>query len=350
MPTRKGSPLRQEDVQPHRCSIGRRLEILRGTPFFGGLRQEDLAAVNGAFHEVSYAANEGIYHAGEAADHLFVVAAGKIKLTRHSLSGQDVLLEILAAGDFFGTLALLGDALHPDTAAREALAAKDGALVLPYVQAGAEAELTAAFEHALAVRALGPEAQKLADHFFFKAAVHLHREGEGAAYTGLKEEAVTDPALLAADAVLEGENLAAVYGVLEEALRTGVAARYTAVQEAREHATHAKSVAADRERVEAELGFEKYVYGIYTAARHVPAGTRQVSLTQAPARKLAGACVCLTIRQRRGFAMAQRLPPSGPPAVSLVFASRNVTSTPAGQPARCVLPDQCSTGTVTPPR
>ena len=116
MPTRKGSPLKQEHVQPHQCSIGRRLEILGGTPFFAGLRHEELAGVNGAFHEVGYAANESIYYAGAAADHLFVVAAGKIKLTRHSLSGQDVLLEILAPGDFFGTLALLGDAGYPDTA------------------------------------------------------------------------------------------------------------------------------------------------------------------------------------------------------------------------------------------
>ncbi len=151
-------------------------------------------------------------------------------------------------------------------AARNALAAKNVALVLPYVQADAEPELTAAFEHATAVRALGPEAQELADRFFFETAVRLHRAGEGAAYTGLKEEAVTDPALLAADAVLEGDDLSAVYDVLDEAVRTGVKARHTAVQEAREHAADAKTVAADRERVEAELGFEKYVYGIYAAA------------------------------------------------------------------------------------
>ena len=116
MPTRKGSPLKQENVQPHQCSIGRRLEILGRTPFFSGLRHEDLAAVNSAFHEVGYAANEAIFYAGEAADYFFVVAAGKIKLTRHNLSGQDVLLEILTAGDFFGTLALLGDTSYPDTA------------------------------------------------------------------------------------------------------------------------------------------------------------------------------------------------------------------------------------------
>ena len=73
MPTRKGSPLKQEDVRPHQCSSGRRLEILGSTPFFRGLRPEDLAAANRAFHEVSYAANEGIFYAGDA-----TAAAGEV--------------------------------------------------------------------------------------------------------------------------------------------------------------------------------------------------------------------------------------------------------------------------------
>jgi hypothetical protein len=152
------------------------------------------------------------------------------------------------------------------TAARAALQAKDVTLVLPYVQAGAEEELTAAFKHTLEVRALGPKAQELADRYFFETTVRLHRMGEGAAYTGLVEGAVEDPALLAADAVLEGDDLQLMYDVLDEAVRTGVAARYATVQEARHHAAKAGTVAADRERVEAELGFEKYVYAIYTAA------------------------------------------------------------------------------------
>jgi hypothetical protein len=155
-------------------------------------------------------------------------------------------------------------------AARAALEAEDVTLVLPYVQQAAEEELTAAFEHTLEVRALGPEAQELADRFFFETAVRLHRMGEGAAYTGLVEGAVEDPALLAADAALENGDLEDIYSVLDEAVRTGVADHYAAVQEAREHAADAGTVTADRERVEAELVFEKYVYGIYTSAAGAP--------------------------------------------------------------------------------
>ncbi len=142
--------------------------------------------------------------------------------------------------------------------------------MLPYVQADAEAELKAAFDHTLAVRALGPEAQELADGFFFETAVRLHRAGEGAAYTGLVKGEITDPALLAADAALEGDDLKSVYGVLDDAVQAGIATRYAAVQETREHAAAAQTVAADRERVQAELGFEKYISDIYTAATAQP--------------------------------------------------------------------------------
>jgi hypothetical protein len=166
-------------------------------------------------------------------------------------------------------------------AAQAALEANDVTLVLPYVQPGAEVELAAAFKHAREVRALGPEAQELADRFFFETAVRLHRVGEGATYTGLSEGKIEDPSLLAADAVLAGGPVAPVYALLDEALHEGIATRYAAVEEAREHAAGAKTVAADRARVEAELGFEKYIYSLYAAATaaggHTPEGPTEAA-------------------------------------------------------------------------
>jgi len=151
-------------------------------------------------------------------------------------------------------------------AARKALAKNDVKLVLPYVQPTAEAELTAAFQHTLQVRALGPEAQELADHFFFETAVRLHRMGEGAPYTGLKEAADHGPALELAEEALAGRGTSEVGALLEHAVQEGVAAKYAAVETARAHAAQEQSVAAQRERVEAELIFEKYVYELYSAA------------------------------------------------------------------------------------
>lgn len=184
---------------------------------------------------------------------------------------------ILVAAIVAGTVALNRSApaeAHCDSidgpvvkAARQALETGDVALVLPYVQPDAEAELTAAFQRSQAVRWLGGEPQQLADRWFFETAVRLHRLGEGASYTGLKEHGDLSPALAAADEALETGDSGRIYAVLEEAVRTGVAQKYRAVQEAREEAAHAGTVAANRERVEAELIFEKYVDDLYRAAQ-----------------------------------------------------------------------------------
>lgn len=151
------------------------------------------------------------------------------------------------------------------TAAKKALEAGDVKLVLPYVHPEAEAELAAAFEQALAVRKLGGQAKEVADRFFFETTVRLHREGEGAAYTGLKDEPI-DPAIAAADYTLESGSLDELYTMLDQAVKEGVAHQFQAVQEARELAAKEGTVEANRERVEAELIFEKYIYGLHQAA------------------------------------------------------------------------------------
>jgi CRP-like cAMP-binding protein len=57
-----------------------------------------------------------IYLTGDPAKRLYVVAAGKVKLLRHTLKGKDVLLDILQPGEFFGSLAALGDDEYTETA------------------------------------------------------------------------------------------------------------------------------------------------------------------------------------------------------------------------------------------
>lgn len=156
------------------------------------------------------------------------------------------------------------------TAAREALETDDVDLVLPYVQPKAEAELTAAFDQTMAVRTSGGAAQDLADQWFFETAVRLHRAGEGASYTGLSEQTDFGPALEAAEAALESESLDEVSTVLQQAIEEGLATRYAQVEEARQHAEEAPSVAAERERVESELAFEQYVDAIYQAMQGQP--------------------------------------------------------------------------------
>jgi CRP-like cAMP-binding protein len=116
MTHRRHTPLETEDIEPHMCTVELRLEILGQVPFFVGLAPDQVADVNTLFREHGYTAGETIYFAGDPATRLYVVAAGKVKLMRHTLSGQDVVLDILTPGEFFGSVSALGDEEHPDTA------------------------------------------------------------------------------------------------------------------------------------------------------------------------------------------------------------------------------------------
>ncbi len=157
------------------------------------------------------------------------------------------------------------------TAALKALDTKNVNLILPYAPAEAEAEMTAAFEQALVVRAKGPEAKALADRYFMETAVRLHRAGEKAPYTGLKPSG-TDfgPAIPAADKALETGALDPLLKLMSHEVSHGIAERF-------QHALHMKEatkepatkagVPAARERVSAELEFIGYVERIYLATK-----------------------------------------------------------------------------------
>ncbi len=116
MKPRRKTPIQIVTTEPQHCSIDLRLKILGRLPFFAGLARGDLQTVNQRFVEKGYEPGERIYAAGDPAERLFVVAEGKVKLLQHAPDGRDVLLDILASGEFFGNLAALGVAAYPDTA------------------------------------------------------------------------------------------------------------------------------------------------------------------------------------------------------------------------------------------
>jgi CRP-like cAMP-binding protein len=113
---RRRTPLHSDEVEPHTCTPQRRLELLAQVPFFVSLAPADIADINRSFQTRSFEAGDLIYAAGDEARRLYVVLSGKVKLVRHTLAGQDVLLDLLAPGEFFGTLSALGEVEYPDTA------------------------------------------------------------------------------------------------------------------------------------------------------------------------------------------------------------------------------------------
>ena len=160
---------------------------------------------------------------------------------------------------------------HCDTAggpvipeAKAALEKGDVTPILKWVKKENEPEIKAAFAKAVTVRAKGPEARELADQYFIETLVRLHRAGEGAPYTGIKDEPVEPIVALADKALADGspdDMIKEMSGHMANAVRE----KFNKALGAKKNKD--KSVDAGREFVEAYVTYMHYVEGIHAAIR-----------------------------------------------------------------------------------
>ena len=151
--------------------------------------------------------------------------------------------------------------------AKGALEKGDVTPVLKWIKKENESEIKAAFAKAVAVRTKGPEAKELADQYFLETLVRIHRAGEGAPYTGIKDEPVEPIVALADKALADGsaeEMIKKINGHLAEAIREKFNRALAASKD------KDKSVEAGREFVEAYVVYIHYVEGIHTAIMSAP--------------------------------------------------------------------------------
>lgn len=114
-----------EWVDPTVCSLDYRLKIIGRLPFFGHLSSAAIGEINSLFEDRQVAAEQAIYFEGDPGEYLYLVATGKIKLTRHTASGREVLLDILHGGEYFGTLTTISGRGYTETA----IAQTDGCIL-----------------------------------------------------------------------------------------------------------------------------------------------------------------------------------------------------------------------------
>ena len=156
-------------------------------------------------------------------------------------------------------------------AARIALQTGDLNRVLIWVRPDDISEIRRAFNEALATRKLGPQAQELADRYFFEMLVRIHRAGEGAPYTGLKPAGRNlGPAIPAADKAVETGSLDELTNLLTAAVRQELHTHFHDVVAKKSFRTD--DIAAGREFIESYVTFIHYVEGLYKAATQPVAG------------------------------------------------------------------------------
>jgi CRP/FNR family transcriptional regulator, cyclic AMP receptor protein len=75
-----------------------------------------LATIGEGRKSLLFRRKQGIFAQGDAADAVFYVQTGKVKLTVVSKTGKEATISILGEGDFFGEASLAGQGLRMDSA------------------------------------------------------------------------------------------------------------------------------------------------------------------------------------------------------------------------------------------
>jgi CRP-like cAMP-binding protein len=96
--------------------MDQRLAILARTELFRGLETEALAAVDASASARRIAAGEDVLKQGDAAESVYVVVVGRLRVTQTTAEGQQVIIRYLGPGELVGYATLSGGGTHPGTA------------------------------------------------------------------------------------------------------------------------------------------------------------------------------------------------------------------------------------------
>jgi len=167
---------------------------------------------------------------------------------------------LLAAVGAWAHCDSLGGPLIPE--AKAALEKGDPTPALKWVKKADEAQVKAAFAKAVKVRGQGPDARSLADQYFLETLVRLHRAGEGAPFTGIKDEPA-DPVAAMSDKALADGSAEEMIAKFQAHLAAAVREKFRRAQEARKRKD--ASVEEGREFVEAYVVYTHYLEALHAA-------------------------------------------------------------------------------------
>jgi CRP-like cAMP-binding protein len=85
-------------------------ELLASVELFTEMQEEELDELTGLAQIKKLDKDTTIFHAGDPADAVYVVASGRVKVVITSSDGKEFILTVLGAGQVFGEMALLESA------------------------------------------------------------------------------------------------------------------------------------------------------------------------------------------------------------------------------------------------
>lgn len=89
---------------------------LKKVALFSILTESELKEIEPYLVSVAYKKKDVIFSEGEPPEWLYIIVDGKVKLTKLSQDGKEIILEIMSSLDFFGGLAVLRGFPYPANA------------------------------------------------------------------------------------------------------------------------------------------------------------------------------------------------------------------------------------------
>jgi len=92
------------------------VEFLTSIPIFSGLFEQDSADLERASQPMFVRKKQVGYRPGDPSDSIYIIRSGRIKISKITEDGREIILNLLKTGDVFGEMAFLEDTAR-DTSA-----------------------------------------------------------------------------------------------------------------------------------------------------------------------------------------------------------------------------------------
>src|ERR1043165_6425713 len=93
--------------------------LLKKIPLFSGLDDATLEELSGYLKKETYHPHHTIFWMNERGDNLYIIASGKVQICYIDEEGQEVTLNTIGPGSFFGELSMIDGGPHTATARAE---------------------------------------------------------------------------------------------------------------------------------------------------------------------------------------------------------------------------------------
>ena len=96
-------------------SIPDKIIHLRGIQIFEGLSVSEMAAIASVTEEVIYPKGEDVIKEGEQGDTMYMIVSGEVSVIKGQGAGDEIELDRIHNGDYFGEMALFEDEVRSAT-------------------------------------------------------------------------------------------------------------------------------------------------------------------------------------------------------------------------------------------